>query len=98
MESAVQKTLQIVAADRGFVYIGHVQKDGDDLLVTQAKTVRRWGTTKGLGQLALEGPQQDTKLDETGTVRVPGRAVISVIEVQNVDAWAGHFANPAEAA
>jgi len=41
-----------------------------------------WGTTKGLGELALNGPLPNTKLDVVGTVRAPARAVISMIDTE----------------
>ena len=63
----------------------------DGIVIRQAKCIRRWGTSKGLGQLAIEGPQQATKLDDYGTVEVPQRAVISLIDVANPAAWSAHF-------
>ena len=70
---------QIAVLDRGFVYIGDVKTDSEWCVISGARNIRRWGTTKGLGQLALEGPQADTTLDDTGTVRAPMRAVIALI-------------------
>ena len=70
----------IVVADRGFVYVGDVKSDEQFCVVENARNIRRWGTTKGLGQLALEGPTSDTVLDAVGTVRIPSRAVISIID------------------
>ena len=71
--------LQHVILDRGFVYVGDVKTDSDWCVIANAKNVRRWGTTKGLGQLALKGPLPNTQLDDTGTVRAPMGAVISLI-------------------
>jgi hypothetical protein len=76
----VLKGFAIVVADRGFVYVGDVTSDDQFCVVDNAKNVRKWGTTKGLGQLALEGPTSDTVLDAVGTVRIPARAVISIID------------------
>ena len=72
----------IVVADKGFVYVGAVAHDGEWCKVTNARNIRRWGTTKGLGELALKGPQPDTVLDEVGTVSVPAHAVISIIDTE----------------
>jgi hypothetical protein len=74
--------LQIVVLDRGFVYLGRLTQESDWLTITEARNIRYWGTTKGLGQLALEGPQSGTKLDAVGTVRVPLRALISLIDTK----------------
>jgi hypothetical protein len=70
----------IVVADRGFVYIGDVEVTDDWCVITNAKNIRYWGTTKGLGELATSGPTPKTILDSIGTVRIPMRAVISIID------------------
>ena len=73
---------QIVVLDRGYVYQGNVTRTGDMITISMAKNVRRWGTTKGLGQLAAAGPQLNTVLDDAGTVLAPMRAVIHFIACQ----------------
>lgn len=73
---------QIVILDRGFVFVGDVAVEGDWLVIRNAKNVRRWGTSKGLGELAKEGPKPETKLDPAGTVRSPMRAVIGLLECE----------------
>jgi hypothetical protein len=75
----------IVVVDRGFVYVGKVSIDDQWCVVESAKNIRLWGTTKGLGEL-VDGPLKDTKLDNVGTVHIPMRAVISVIEA-NESKW-----------
>ena len=72
----------IVVADRGFVYVGQCECTDAWCVVTNARNIRRWGTTKGLGELALGGPLSKTVLDEVGTVRIPIRAVISRIDTE----------------
>ena len=78
----VLKGFAIVVADRGFVYVGDVVMDDQFAIVTNAKNIRRWGTSKGLWELALEGPKSETVLDTVGTVRIPARAIISVIDTE----------------
>lgn len=77
--------IKIVVADRGFVYVGRIKAEvvgtNDFIVITQAKNIRVWGTTKGLGEL-VGGPLSNTKLDAVGTVRIPMRAVISMIDVE----------------
>jgi hypothetical protein len=70
---------QIVVLDRGWVYVGKTEEQGDKLVIEDARCIRYWGTTRGLGQLAAEGPTRDTKLDPVGRLIAPMRAVISVI-------------------
>ena len=45
-----------------------------------AAVVRAWGTTKGLGEIALNGPTSSTKLDPCGTVRFPASSVLFSID------------------
>ena len=73
--------IKIVVADRGFVYVGNVEMTADFVILRNAKNIRIWGTTKGLGEL-VPGPTSKTQLDKVGTVRIPNRAVISIIDVE----------------
>lgn len=77
----------IVIAERGWIYAGRVHRDGDLTVITSCWNVRRWGTTKGLGELALNGPQSETILDWYGTVRVHVLAVVGALDVTAGDEW-----------
>ena len=72
-------TKRIVIADRGWVFLGDCQ-DNEDGTVTihNCKNLRKWGTSKGLGQLAT-GPQNGTVADDYGTVIVSPIAQINVV-------------------
>jgi hypothetical protein len=72
--------VMIAVLDRGFVYVGRVEWNEGMLILRNAKCIRKWGTTKGIGEL-VNGPLSGTVLDTVGTVHVPERAVISLIEV-----------------
>lgn len=73
--------IKIVVADRGFVYVGHLTLDENFATLRGASNIRVWGTTKGLGEL-VPGPTKKTICDLVGTVRIPLRAVISIIDVE----------------
>jgi hypothetical protein len=72
----------IVVCDRGFVYVGQITHDGEFAVIEGARNIRFWGTTAGLGELALNGPTSKTKLDLVGIVRVPARAIINIIDTE----------------
>ncbi len=59
---------EIIVCDRGFVLAGVVSQGPNPLtiVIDKCQCVRRWGTTRGLGQLALEGPTSETVLDPEG--------------------------------
>ena len=69
----------LIALDRGWVFVGKVSVSGDWITITNARVVRLWGTTAGLGELR-DGPRPNTKLDDAGTVVAPLRAVIHLIK------------------
>ena len=72
---------KIVVADRGWVFLGDVYSDSNgDQLINDAKVIRNWGTTKGLGEIALTGPTSKTILDDAGTVQVPARSVVALFD------------------
>ena len=71
---------QIIIAQRGWVFVGDVERSGDDVTITNAQCIRRWGTTKGLGQIAMNGPTRDTVLDDMGTVRLHALAVVASLD------------------
>ena len=73
----------IAVVDRGFVYVGACEHDGQWCVISQARNVRIWGTTAGLGELARSGPTKATVLDAVGTVRVPAHALISLIDTED---------------
>ncbi len=71
--------VRIVIAQRGWVFVGQYEERGDKVLLHRAKNVRRWGTTKGLGELAAKGPLDATVLDEAGEVEIHSLAVVATL-------------------
>lgn len=74
----MSKEVRIAILQRGWVYVGYYEEVGDKRRLTKAKCIRRWGTTKGLGEL-VNGPLGDTKLDPTGTVEYHALAEVASI-------------------
>lgn len=75
-------TKQILVITSGFVLIGEVEPLESTYLVRNASIIRKWGTTEGLGEIALKGPTTSTVLDRCGTVEVERSAVIMRIRCQ----------------
>lgn len=81
------KDKRIVVLHRGWVVVGDFSEEpGGWGMLENASVVRRWGTTKGLGELADKGPQDSTILDATPAQRFPLGAVINTIKC-NESAW-----------
>lgn len=73
----------IVTLQRGWIVVGNVTKEGDYLSITDAAVIERWGTTEGLGELALTGPTDDTRLRKTAPLLTHELTVIHLMRVQN---------------
>ena len=69
---------QIVVLDRGFVYVGDVTESDDRITIKDARNIRVWGTTNGLGELR-NGPLPSTKMDVVGDVVAYRHAVMHLI-------------------
>lgn len=78
--------IAIVILQRGWIMVGRIKTTGDMIKLTSACVVRRWGTSHGLGQLALEGPTATTVLDAAGTVTAHQLTTVAVIEC-NAEVW-----------
>ena len=58
--------IRIVVLQRGWVIVGRYFRKGTECRVEGSFVIRRWGTTKGIGELALNGPLSNTVLEPTG--------------------------------
>ena len=69
---------RIVVMDRGWVFVAQPSPEpapAGTLRYDNARCIRRWGTTKGLGQLKA-GPRRDTVIDEPCELVVSEKAVL----------------------
>ena len=80
------QNVRIVIAQRGWVFVGLVEQRGDDVILTRARNIRRWGTKQGLGELAAKGPLPDTKMDLAGEVIIHKLAVVAQLKC-NPETW-----------
>ena len=60
----------IVALSERWVFIGqyHAATTTAPAYLSDASCVRAWGTTQGLGEIALKGPTKSTVLDPCGVL------------------------------
>ena len=78
--------IKIVVLQRGWVYIGRFERNGNDCKLHNAYNIRIWGTTKGLAEL-VNGITSSTKLDKCdGVVEFDWLTVIHTITV-NPQSW-----------
>lgn len=73
---------KIVVLQRGWVVVGKMEREGTQCKLHHASVIRNWGTTQGLGELALKGPLKDTVLDPcNGVVEFDYLTVVLAISV-----------------
>lgn len=71
---------RIIVADKGWVFAGDCEDHTDgSVTIHNAKNIRNWGTSKGLGEL-VNGPLGSIKHDPYGTVRCMPLVQINVIK------------------
>lgn len=80
--------LVIAILDRGWVFVGRATESPSAVTLEKADCIRRWGTSAGIGELALKGPQRETILDPAGTVTVPRSSIIALIDASE-PSWPG---------
>ena len=74
---------KIVILQRGWVMVGRFERNGSDCKLHNASVIRIWGTKNGLGEIALNGPTKDTKLDKTyGVVEFDYLTVVACLSVE----------------
>lgn len=84
----IKGDLKIVVLQRGWVLVGKLERKGDQCFLHNANVIRNWGTTKGLGELAKDGPNSNTKLDKCYGV-VEFEALTKVLDLSvDEEKWA----------
>lgn len=78
----------IAVLQRGWVYVGEVSQNGDDYLLSNGACIRRWGTSKGLGEIAKAGPTANTELEPVPDVKFHEAGKILLMRA-NEEKWAG---------
>lgn len=75
---------KIIVLDRGWTVIGRIEVSGEYLNITSCSVIRRWGTSQGLGELAANGPLDNTKLDPCPNCTVHKLNVILIMDCGEV--------------
>lgn len=71
----------IVIVQSGFVLCGDMPPHtGRNIILNDAHVIRAWGTTQGIGQLALTGRTKDTVLDPCGYCEINPSQVLFTID------------------
>jgi len=77
---------QIVVLQRGWIVVGNVLKTEAEVKISNASVIRVWGTSKGLGEIAENGPTSNTKLDPCPAITVHPLSVVLYMNV-NESKW-----------
>ena len=84
------KDIRIVILQRGWVMVGEFSRDGSQCFMRHASVVRRWGTSRGLGEIADGGPTKQTTLDGVPEVQFHELTVIATIRCAE-DKWLSYL-------
>lgn len=75
---------RIVVVQNGWVLAGEFVEHDGHVELENATVIQRWGTTKGLGELALSGPTKESVIHPVGRATVPSRAVLFSLPISPV--------------
>ncbi len=79
-QTTSKEDIRIAILQRGWIMVGRYHRSNNDCSLTDAYVVRKWGTSKGLGELAIKGPLENTVLDKThGVVEFDNLTVVATI-------------------
>ena len=79
--------VKIVILQRGWCMVGRFERIENNCKLVDASIIRRWGTTNGLGEIAKNGPTDETQLDKcNGLVEFDYLTVVASISC-NEERW-----------
>lgn len=82
--------VHIVILQRGWVFAGYLSRKGRRYTLRNAQCIRVWGTTRGLGEIAFNGPTASTRLDPSGEVKFHELTAVGMLNASE-DRWARHL-------
>ena len=78
------KDIRIIILPRGWNIVGEYSCTDGECTIKKASVIRRWGTTNGLGEIAKNGPTENTKLDKcNGDVNILRSNIIASIKCEH---------------
>lgn len=82
--------IRIVILQRGWIAVGRFYQQGDEGRLEKAAIIRTWGTKRGLGEIAEDGPTSNTVLDTSPTIRFHMLSVVASIDCSEKK-WEKHL-------
>ncbi len=79
--------VHIVILQRGWVVVGRFSQAGSECTISNGFVIRLWGTSKGLGELASDGPLSGTKLDPIPETKFHELTIVARMKCS--DKWEG---------
>lgn len=75
--------IKIVVLQRGWVVVGKFSQVDQTCYIDNGFVIRRWGTSKGLGEIAKLGPLDKTVLDSSPRIEFNIYTVVMSIICEN---------------
>ena len=82
LRQGVRPRKEIVVCYERWHLIGDVEETAAGVTIKNCSTIRYWGTTAGLGEIAVKGVTKKTILDYNGEVRVPTNSIVMRIKCE----------------
>lgn len=82
--------VQIVVLNRGWIVVGNVSESVNKTVIQNAAVIRFWGTEKGLGQIAMDGPTSKTILDKCPDITVDTANVVLLMNCEQ-SKWTAQY-------
>lgn len=82
--------IRIAILQRGWVAVGYYHVVAEKCFLEKASVIRIWGTTKGLGEIALNGPTAKTLLDPCGRIQFHELTAIALLDCVE-EKWINHL-------
>jgi hypothetical protein len=79
----MKPTKHVVVIQSGWVVIGDIEPINSTppgYAITNGSVIEKWGTTAGLGEIAIAGPTKNTVLREFGEGFIPTSSVLFTIK------------------
>ena len=78
----------IAVVSAGWAFVGRLAVETNEYIrLDHAANIRQWGTTRGLGELALTGPLKATVLDPVGSTWIQRSHLLFILPCKSAT-WA----------
>ena len=83
----MERAVIVCTSHRGVFFGYATNTDGDVIKLRSARMAIRWGTTRGVMELAEVGPNSSSKISARADIEVRSITAVFEVTVESVKAW-----------